>query len=106
MYRTQDHDGQGWNSISSSWQVISPHKLHKPLANFNAGGGIVFDSDPYDEYLETMNKLGANITTIGAAEKLYTRLQHNETSKEVKQVAQESLPSRPSKEAHIDLAAG
>jgi len=27
----------------------------KPLAK----GGIVFDSDPYDEWMETINKLGA-----------------------------------------------
>ena len=70
------------------------------------GGGIVFDSDPYDEYIETMNKLGANITTIGTAEKMYTRLQQNEKSKASTSVGQEGLPSRPAKGAHIDLAAG
>lgn len=26
-------------------------------------GGIVFDSDPYDEWMETINKLGALIST-------------------------------------------
>jgi anthranilate synthase component I len=36
-----------------------------------AGGGIVFDSDEYDEYVETLNKLGANMQTIISAEKLY-----------------------------------
>ena len=34
----------------------------------NTGGGIVFDSDPYDEYMETINKLKANTTTIALAE--------------------------------------
>ncbi|KAF2498053.1 anthranilate synthase-like protein component I [Lophium mytilinum] len=29
------------------------------VAYLQAGGGIVFDSDPYDEYVETINKLGA-----------------------------------------------
>ena len=53
-----------------------------------------------------MNKLGANITTIGTAEKLYTRLQQNDQSKTVKAVELEGLPSRPAKGAHIDLAAG
>lgn len=66
----------------------------------------MFDSDPYDEYLETMNKLGANITTIGTAEKLYTRLQQNETSKTVTALELEGLPSRPAQGARIDLAAG
>jgi anthranilate/para-aminobenzoate synthase component I len=46
-----------------------------------AGGGIVFDSDPYEEWMETINKLRANIHTIESAEKLYTRLQRNEKSK-------------------------
>ena len=40
-------------------------------AYLQAGGGIVFDSDPYDEYIETMNKMKANNNTIVEAEKLY-----------------------------------
>ncbi|CAN9166794.1 unnamed protein product [Alternaria alternata] len=31
-------------------------------------GGIVFDSDPYDEWMETINKLGANTHCITSAE--------------------------------------
>lgn len=38
------------------------------VAYLQAGGGIVFDSDPYDEWDETMNKLKANMTCISAAE--------------------------------------
>lgn len=37
------------------------------------GGGIVFDSDEYDEWMETMNKLAANIQCITTAEKLYSK---------------------------------
>lgn len=33
-----------------------------------AGGGIVFDSVPEDEYVETLNKLKSNVTTIKRAE--------------------------------------
>jgi anthranilate synthase component 1 len=33
-----------------------------------AGGGIVFDSVEEDEYMETINKLGANVRCIDAAE--------------------------------------
>lgn len=40
-------------------------------AYLQAGGGIVYDSDPYDEYIETMNKMKANNNTIVEAEKLY-----------------------------------
>jgi anthranilate synthase component 1 len=32
------------------------------------GGGIVFDSVEEDEYMETINKLGANVRCIDAAE--------------------------------------
>lgn len=44
------------------------------VAYLQAGGGIVFDSVEYDEWIETMNKLGANIRTIESAEKRYTAL--------------------------------
>lgn len=66
------------------------------VAYLQAGGGIVFDSDPYDEYIETINKLGANIRTIIAAEEKF--------------MVAESKAPRPSQQsgskAHIDLAAG
>ncbi|ODQ59095.1 hypothetical protein WICANDRAFT_84747 [Wickerhamomyces anomalus NRRL Y-366-8] len=41
------------------------------VAYLQAGGGIVFDSDPYDEYIETMNKMKANNNTIVEAEKIW-----------------------------------
>lgn len=44
------------------------------VAYLQAGGGIVFDSDEYDEWIETMNKLGANIRTIESAETRYAAL--------------------------------
>ncbi|KAH8677322.1 anthranilate synthase component 1 [Xylariales sp. PMI_506] len=45
------------------------------VAYLQAGGGIVFDSDEYDEWMETMNKLGANMQTLKSAEALYARRQ-------------------------------
>lgn len=50
------------------------------VAYLQAGGGIVFDSDPYDEWLETMNKLGANMQCISSAEARYTTLQEDEAA--------------------------
>ena len=41
-------------------------------AYLQAGGGIVFDSDPYEEWMETMNKLGANMSCIEGAEGRYS----------------------------------
>lgn len=49
--------------------------LKDGAAYLQAGGGIVFDSDPYDEYVETLNKLGANIQCIRGAEQKYLRLE-------------------------------
>lgn len=41
------------------------------VAYLQAGGGIVFDSDEYEEYVETMNKMKANNNTILEAEKIW-----------------------------------
>ncbi|EDK42021.1 anthranilate synthase component I [Lodderomyces elongisporus NRRL YB-4239] len=41
------------------------------VAYLQAGGGIVFDSDEYEEYMETMNKMRANNNTIVEAEKIW-----------------------------------
>lgn len=49
--------------------------LKDGIAYLQAGGGIVFDSDPYDEYVETLNKLGANIQCIKGAEAKYLSLE-------------------------------
>ena len=68
----------------------------------NSGGGIVHDSDPYEEFVETLNKLKSNITTITSAEKLYTRLQSNENGA-TKRVDQEGLPSKTPGMTHVDL---
>ena len=46
------------------------------VAYLQAGGGIVFDSDEEEEWIETMNKLGANIRTIEQAERYYLAQQH------------------------------
>lgn len=40
-----------------------------------AGGGIVFDSDPTDEYYETVNKMNANVRTLKNAEEYYAQQQ-------------------------------
>lgn len=45
------------------------------VAYLQAGGGIVFDSDEEDEWIETMNKLGANIRTIDEAELRYLEME-------------------------------
>lgn len=36
-------------------------------AYLQAGGGIVFDSKPFDEYMETVNKMAATAKAIDMA---------------------------------------
>ncbi|GME87114.1 unnamed protein product [[Candida] boidinii] len=60
--------------------------VHKDgIAYLQAGGGIVYDSDPYDEYIETMNKMKANNNTIVEAENIWVerlKEQRNESETE------------------------
>lgn len=70
------------------------------------GGGIVFDSDPYDEYVETLNKLGANMQCITQAEKMYARMQSNDAAGAADGEALGTGTTASSTSAHIDLAAG
>ncbi|KAK4702002.1 anthranilate synthase component I, partial [Phenoliferia sp. Uapishka_3] len=45
------------------------------VAYLQAGGGIVFDSDEDEEYIETINKLGANVKCLEEAEIYYASLE-------------------------------
>ncbi|KAJ1569826.1 hypothetical protein HK096_000825 [Nowakowskiella sp. JEL0078] len=45
-----------------------------------AGGGIVFDSVPEDEYEETINKLRSNVTALERAEQYYYTLQQQQSN--------------------------
>lgn len=38
------------------------------VAPLQAGGGIVYDSDEFEEWIETMNKLGSSLRCIELAE--------------------------------------
>lgn len=81
------------------------------VAYLQAGGGIVFDSDPTDEYIETINKLKANTTCIESAEqKHYDEQQEDEENASALSAKEEavgvSVDSGRKTDAHIDLAAG
>lgn len=43
--------------------------INKGIVYLQAGGGIVYDSQPHDEYVETMNKLAATIRAVEQAGK-------------------------------------
>lgn len=45
----------------------------------------MFDSDEYDEWQETINKLGANMQCITSAEELYHQQQQHQATKQPKE---------------------
>ncbi|KAG6919974.1 hypothetical protein DXG01_013323 [Tephrocybe rancida] len=49
------------------------------VAYLQAGGGIVYDSVEEDEYVETLNKLKANVRALEEAERYWFNLQQNQT---------------------------
>lgn len=59
----------------SSPSLLTCPSLRRTSANWWLGGGIVFDSDEYEEWVETINKLGANMQCITSAEDLYHQQQ-------------------------------
>jgi anthranilate synthase component 1 len=61
----------------------------------------VFDSDPYDEYVETINKLKANMQCISSAEELHINLQNDSLNGS----PEEKGSSVATKKAHVDVAA-
>ncbi|KAK3215028.1 hypothetical protein GRF29_19g1993683 [Pseudopithomyces chartarum] len=71
------------------------------IAYLQAGGGIVFDSDPYDEWMETINKLGANMQCITTAEQKHLDEQAEAAGTEA--AAETTAETEAS--AHISLAA-
>ena len=81
------------------------------VAYLQAGGGIGFDSDPTDEYIETINKLKANTTCIEMAEQkhYYEQQEDQEDADGIpakSEAVAESLDSGRTSDVHIDLAAG
>ncbi|GAM84519.1 hypothetical protein ANO11243_025150 [Dothideomycetidae sp. 11243] len=68
------------------------------VAYLQAGGGIVFDSDPEDEYVETLNKLRANMTCIEDAEQRHWEDQQADGWSDVEPTEQEV------EKVHIDFA--
>lgn len=52
------------------------------------------DSDPYDEWMETMNKLGANMHCITSAEEKYSSLEEGDSLQDLKK-GHETDPDTP-----------
>ncbi|TAQ84765.1 hypothetical protein B7494_g6923 [Chlorociboria aeruginascens] len=104
-YGSVDAEGREVEGEMDTCIALRTMMIKDGVAYLQAGGGIVFDSDPYEEYVETLNKLKANIQTISSAEDLYTNMQRKEKLKGAAK-GKVIVPEVGSGKAHIDLAAG
>lgn len=65
------------------------------------GGGIVYDSDPYDEWMETMNKLGANMQCIIGAEARYIAIEESNAGQDKAGDLKATAASPSTGEVHV-----
>ncbi|KAI1269619.1 anthranilate synthase component 1 [Xylariaceae sp. FL1019] len=74
-YSSVDRKGNETDGAMDTCIALRTMLVKDGVAYLQAGGGIVFDSDAYEEWMETMNKLGANMHCITSAENLYAKRQ-------------------------------
>ncbi|KAI4870639.1 anthranilate synthase component 1 [Hypoxylon rubiginosum] len=74
-YGSVDSGGKETQGAMDTCIALRTMMVKDGIAYLQAGGGIVFDSDEYEEWIETMNKLGANMHCITSAENLYAKRQ-------------------------------
>ncbi|KAI1127559.1 anthranilate synthase component 1 [Nemania abortiva] len=74
-YNSVDAKGNEKEGAMDTCIALRTMMVKDGVAYLQAGGGIVFDSDEYEEWMETMNKLGANMHCITSAENLYAKRQ-------------------------------
>ncbi|KAG6288465.1 anthranilate synthase component 1 [Claviceps aff. purpurea] len=77
-YGSQDENGGAVEGAMDTCIALRTMLVKDGVAYLQAGGGIVFDSDEYDEWIETINKLSSNMTCIKSAEEMYYQQQQNE----------------------------
>ncbi|KAL9614359.1 MAG: hypothetical protein Q9167_001162 [Letrouitia subvulpina] len=70
-YGNVDTDGKEGEGAMDTCIALRTMLVKNGTAYLQAGGGIVFDSNPYDEWIETINKLNSNIQCIDRAEEMY-----------------------------------
>ncbi|KAI4157511.1 MAG: hypothetical protein LQ342_008220, partial [Letrouitia transgressa] len=70
-YGNVDVDGKRGEGAMDTCIALRTMLVKNGTAYLQAGGGIVFDSNPYDEWIETINKLNSNIQCIDRAEEMY-----------------------------------
>lgn len=76
-YGNVDKDGREMEGAMDTCIALRTMLVKDGVAYLQAGGGIVWDSQPEEEWVETMNKLAANIRCIAAAEERYLGMENN-----------------------------
>ena len=98
-YGNVDQKGKETEGAMDTCIALRTMLVKDSVAYLQAGGGIVWDSVPEEEWEETMNKLAANTRCIENAEARYAGEEHREG---------EEITSNGTGnwKAHVDLAAG
>lgn len=100
-YGNVDQDGKETEGAMDTCIALRTMLVKNGVAYLQAGGGIVWDSVPEEEWIETMNKAAANVRCIAAAEERYTGVEMDS-----KDGTQEQTIGRGNGPTHVDMAAG
>ena len=72
-----------WDGPVDTCIAIRMMLLKQGTAYLQAGGGIVHDSNETEEWMETMNKLAANLRCIEIAESRFEGKERSKTFEEI-----------------------
>lgn len=100
-YGNVDSDGKENEGAMDTCIALRTMLVKDGVAYLQAGGGIVWDSVPEEEWIETMNKAAANIKCIAAAEERYAGIELSNDDG-----TQEETTEKDSSHTHVDMAAG
>lgn len=97
-YGNVDGEGKETEGAMDTCIALRTMLVKDGVAYLQAGGGIVWDSQPEEEWQETMNKLAANIRCIAAAEERYSDMEEGGEW--------DDRGRQENGDSHVDLAAG
>ncbi len=102
-YGNVDKNGKEVEGAMDTCIALRTMLVKDGVAYLQAGGGIVWDSQPEEEWVETMNKLAANIRCIAAAEERYLGM---ESGGDCTVREEQATVEEGGENGHVSLAAG
>lgn len=99
-YGNVDLNGKETEGAMDTCIALRTMLVKDGVAYLQAGGGIVWDSVPEEEWVETMNKAAANVRCIAAAEERYAGMELDN-----KDGTQEETVGKENGHVHVDMAA-